>query len=144
MSFATDANILLYAVHRESEHHAKAKTFIEACMAGPELWVIPWPVVQAFLRISTHIGVFPNPLSPAQATSVIDSLAVLPHVQFIGEDPGFWNGYKAGILKYQSRGNAIPDTLMTFILLAYGVTTLYTKDRDFRRYEGLKVIDPIA
>jgi toxin-antitoxin system PIN domain toxin len=144
VSFATDANILIYAVHRESEHHAKAKAFIETCMAGPELWTIPWPVIHAFLRIATHTGVFPNPLSPAQATSVIDNLAALPHVQFIGESPGFWNDYKAGILAHQSRGNAVPDTLIAFTLLAYGVTTLYAKDRDFRRYEGLKVIDPLV
>lgn len=144
MSFATDANILIYAVHRESEYHVKAKSFIEARMAGPELWVIPWTVIHAFMRIATHTGVFPNPLSPAQATSVIDSLAALPHVQFIGEGPNFWNDYKAGILRHQSRGNAIPDTLIALTLLAHGVTTLYTKDRDFRRYEGLNVIDPFG
>jgi predicted nucleic acid-binding protein len=94
--------------------------------------------------IATHTGIFPNPLSPAQATSVIDRLAALPHVQFIGESAGFWNDYKAGILAHQSRGNAVPDTLIAFTLLTYGVTTLYAKDRDFRRYEGLKVIDPLA
>jgi uncharacterized protein len=144
LSFATDANLLLYAIHRESEHHAKAKLFIESCMAGKELWILPWPVVHAFLRISTHTSIFRNPLSPDQAVGVIDRLASLPHVQFIGERTGFWEGYKASIQKHKARGNAVPDTLIASLMLEHGVTTLYTKDRDFLRFEGLKVVDPIA
>lgn len=144
MSFATDANLLIYSVHRESEHHAKAKAFIESCMAGKETWMLPWPVVHAFLRITTHTAIFPNPLSPQQAASVLDRLASLRHVQFIGEGPVFWESYQKEILKHQSRGNAVPDTLIASILLDNGVTTLYTKDRDFLRFAGLKVVDPIG
>jgi hypothetical protein len=142
VSFATDANLLLYAVHRESEFHLSAKTFIEGCMAEKELWALPWPVVHAFLRISTHTAVFPNPLSPAQAVSVIDDLARLPHVQFIGERPEFWNGYRTLMLARQTRGNSVSDALIAALLAENGVTTLYTKDRDFLRFEGIKVIDP--
>jgi len=143
MSFATDANLLLYAVHSESEFHKPAKIFIEKCMGGKELWALPWPVIHGFLRISTHASVFPNPLTPPQAVSVIENLARLPHVQFIGEKPGFWDGYKTLLVDRQARGNLVTDTLIAALLTEHGIKTLYTKDRDFLRFDGIKVVDPI-
>ena len=143
MGFATDANLLLYSVHRESEYHLGAKAFIEECMAGSETWAIPWPVAHAFLRISTHTSIFPHPLTIAQAVSVIDRLGSLPHVQFIGEKAGFWGAYQPMLLARQARGNSVPDTLVAALLFNHGITTLYTKDKDFLRFEGLKVIDPL-
>ena len=42
------------------------------------------------------------------------------------------------------RGNDVPDTHLAAILKQNGVTRLYTADRDFRRFDFLKVIDPIG
>jgi hypothetical protein len=41
------------------------------------------------------------------------------------------------------RGNAVPDAHLAAILKQNGVTRLYTADRDFRRFDFLRVIDPI-
>ena len=57
----------------------------------------------------------------------------------------------ANILVYASdrsspvhtRGNLVPDTHLAALLRQHGVATLYTRDRDFRRFDFLSVIDPL-
>jgi predicted nucleic acid-binding protein len=42
------------------------------------------------------------------------------------------------------RGNLVPDAHVAAILLQHGVRTLYTSDRDFRKFSTLDVRDPFA
>ena len=42
------------------------------------------------------------------------------------------------------RGNLVPDAHLAALLLQHGVGTLYTRDRDFRKFSGLAVRDPLT
>ena len=144
MSFSTDANILLYAVNQDSEFHEKARQFVEEKASGTETWVVPWPVVHAFLRISTHGGILPSPLSPLQAVAVVDQLLELPHVDLISETDQFWPHYKKEILGGHLRGGAITDALIVALLKENGVSTIFTADRDFLKFRGIRAINPLG
>jgi toxin-antitoxin system PIN domain toxin len=144
MSFATDTNILLYAINQDSEFHCKAKQFVEEKISGVETWIMPWPVIHAFLRISTHGAIVPRPLSPAQAISIIDQILYLPHVHLIGETDEFWSYYKKEILGGHLRGGAITDALIAALLKENGVSTIFTADRDFLKFKGIRVINPLV
>jgi uncharacterized protein len=144
MSFVIDANIFLYAVNTNSEYHLKAKAFVEKCAETPEQWCMPWPVVYAFVRISTHPSILPHPLSPAHAVAVIDQILELPHVVAVGEDdPDFWKLFRHDIAALHLRGNLITDALLVAIMRSHGVSTMYSKDRDFLRFSEIKVVDPL-
>ncbi len=43
-----------------------------------------------------------------------------------------------------SRGNELPDAHVVALMRQHEVATIYTRDRDFRRYEGIMVHDPFA
>jgi predicted nucleic acid-binding protein len=45
---------------------------------------------------------------------------------------------------WPARGNQVPDAHLAAILKQHGIRTLYTHDRDFRRFDFLRVIDPLA
>jgi predicted nucleic acid-binding protein len=77
VSYALDANVLLYASDSASAFHERAATFLERCAEGPELLCLPWPVVMAYLRIATHPAIFERPLSDA-AVANVDSLLARP------------------------------------------------------------------
>jgi len=144
VSYVVDVNLLLYAVNEDSDLYPKAKSFIEKCAEGTEQWCMPWPVVSAFIRISTHPAILPKPLSPVQATQIIDQILSLDHVASMGEDsPDFWKIFKHDITSLHLRGNPISDALIIAIMQSNGVSTIYSKDRDFLRFAGLKVIDPL-
>jgi predicted nucleic acid-binding protein len=42
------------------------------------------------------------------------------------------------------RGNAVPDAHLATLLRQHGVSTLYTDDRDLRKFDFLNVRDPFA
>lgn len=142
MSYAIDANLLLYASDTSSRFHERAVAFLRGCAEGPELLYLPWPIVMAYLRIATHPAIFEHPLSPEEAAGNIEGLLVHPQVRPLGEIDGFWQVYRRTTGGLVVRGNLVPDAHVAALLLQHGVTNLWTHDRDFRRFEGLRVHDP--
>lgn len=144
MSFVVDANVLLYAVNSDSEYHHKARKFIEKCAETDEHWCLPWPIICAFIRIATHPSILPYPLATAQAVEIIDGLLELPHIVPAGEDdPDFWRIFRNDLSSLHTRGNDVSDALVVAIMRSKGVSTIYSKDRDFLKFSGIKVLDPI-
>jgi toxin-antitoxin system PIN domain toxin len=144
MSFAVDVNILIYAFNHDSELHIKAASFIEHIAKSNETWAMPWPTVHAFLRITTHPGILLKPLTSDNAWDAIDQIISLPQLYFISEDhEEFRNYYEHLIRSMHFRGNAIPDAHIAALLHIHGVSVFYTNDRDFLKFKGLKISNPL-
>lgn len=144
MSYSLDVNVLLYASDRSSDRHDAARAFLESCAARPDLLCLTWPTLMAYLRISTHPSIFAAPLSPADALANIGALLALPHVRVVSEGDGFIDTYEHVTTRLSARGNLVPDAHIAAILFQNGVRTLYSNDRDFRKFESLEVRDPFA
>jgi hypothetical protein len=144
VSYALDANILLYASDASSPFHDRARDLINRCAEGPELCYLPWPVIMAYLRIATHSAIFEQPLAPDEAAANIESLLGRPNVRALGEIEGFWAVFRSVARGVVVRGNLVPDAHIVTLLLQHGVTTLWTHDRDFRKFEELQTRDPFA
>ena len=144
MSFSLDANILLYASDGSNPLHARAATFLDGCMSSGDVWYLGWPTVMAYLRISTHPSIFRHPLAPGEAMTNIETLLALPQVRFLSEGTDFWKRYRLLAAQTPLRGNLVPDTHLAAILLGHGVRRIYSRDKDFRKFPGLEVIDPLA
>ncbi len=98
----------------------------------------------SYLRIATHPRIFSAPLSPEEALGNISALIALPHVRAVSELDGFMDAYRHVAEGTPVRGNLVPDAHVAAILLQHGVRTLYTSDRDFRKFPSLDVRDPFA
>lgn len=144
MSFAIDVNVLLYASDQGSEFHALAARFLKSCVRGSETFCLGWPTLMSYLRIATHPAVFAHPLAHAAAVSNIAALLAAPHVRVLSEDEGFWDVYQDVTRRVPTRGNLVPDAHLAALLRQHGVRTLYTLDRDFRKFDFLAVRDPFA
>jgi predicted nucleic acid-binding protein len=85
-----DANLLLYAYNRASDQHERARVWLEEALAGTQSVLLPWPVVLAFLRISTSSRVWPKPLTIAEAGQIITTLLSFDRVTILlpGESTG--------------------------------------------------------
>jgi toxin-antitoxin system PIN domain toxin len=144
MSYSLDVNVLLYASDRASDRHDRARRFVESCAAGPEILCLTWPTLMSYLRIATHPRIFSTPLSPAEALKNVSALLGLPHVRALSEQDGFIDAYKHVARDMPVRGNLVPDGHIAAILLQHGVRTLYSNDRDFRKFHSLDVRDPFS
>jgi hypothetical protein len=144
MSFGIDVNILLYASDTRSTEHDKARAFLQQCATGEEVFCLGWLTLMSYLRMSTHPAIFTKPLTHAEAIRNVETLMSLPHCRVIGEEPGFWDAYLRVTADVPTRGNLVPDAHLAALLRQHGVKTLYTHDRDFRKFNFLQVRDPLA
>ncbi|MGH9720999.1 MAG: TA system VapC family ribonuclease toxin [Bryobacteraceae bacterium] len=139
----TDANILLYAFDPSSAQHAKCRRWLEKACQGSELVLLCWPVILAFLRISTNPLVFETPLSMEEAAAVVTNLLEQPAVRVIQPGEDHWR-ILAGLLRTsQARGSLVMDAHLAALAMEHGATVC-TTDRDFSRFEKLKVFSPVG
>jgi uncharacterized protein len=143
MSFGIDVNILLYASDDSSPLHDKATAFLEQCVAGREVFCLAWLTLMSYLRMSTHASIFERPLTPAQALGNVQALLALPHCRAIGEQEEFLHAFQEVTQDVPTRGNLVPDAHLAAVLSQHGVVTLYTHDKDFRKFSFLDVRDPL-
>lgn len=143
MSFGIDVNILLYASDRGSPLHERAAGFLERCAGGNELFCLAWVTLMSYLRMATHSSIFAKPLSHDEAAGNVEALLALPHLRVIGEEENFWSAYRGVAREVPTRGNLVPDAHLAAVLRQHGVRTLYTHDRDFRKFAFLDVRDPL-
>lgn len=144
MSFGIDVNILLYASDTGSRFHQKARTFLGQCAAGREVLCLAWPTVMSYLRMATHPAIFGRPLAHEEAARNIEAITGLPHCRVIGEDESFWDTYREITAEVPTRGNLVPDAQLASIFLGHDVRTIFTHDRDFRKFPFLDVRDPLV
>ena len=144
MSSTVDANLLLYASDSASQRNARAREVLEELGRGPDLLYLFWPVVMAYLRVATHPAVFERPLSPEVAARNVEGLLSRPHVRSPGEDDGFWDLYRAVSRVGPVRGNLVPDAHIATLMRQSGVKSIWSHDRDFRKFEGITVFDPFG
>jgi len=144
LSYSVDVNLLLYASDRASAYHPAALRFLEGRRSDPELFCVAWPTLMSYLRIATHPSIFAEPLSPSESLGNIAALLALRQVRALSEQEGFLDVYREVAGSSPARGNLVPDAHLAAILRQHGVRTLYTSDRDFRRFDFLELRDPLA
>ncbi len=144
MSFTFDAAVLLYASDEASAYHERARAFLDRVASGSELAYVFWPTVMAYLRIATHAAIFEKPLPPADALANVERLLALPHVQTAGEQDRFWESYRRVTREAEARGNLVPDAHIAALMVDNGVRTIWTHDRDFRRFADIEARDPFG
>jgi uncharacterized protein len=144
VSATLDANVLLYASDESSRFHARAIHFLDGLARGSELVYVFWPTVVAYLRIATHPAIFAAPLAATEAMANVDALIGLPNLQTAGERERFWSVWRDVAGDAPPSGNLVSDAHLVALMRENGVRTIWTSDRDFRRFDGIEVRDPFA
>ncbi len=142
MSVALDANLLVCASDRSSELNERAVETLTALATGNEIVYLFWPVAMAYLRIATHPAVFESPLPPDEARANIAALLGRGNVRAPGEGRDFWRAFGTVADSLPLRGNLVPDAHIVALMRQYGVETIVSHDRDYRKFDGIKLRDP--
>ncbi|MBA3747052.1 MAG: PIN domain-containing protein [Solirubrobacterales bacterium] len=143
MSVTVDTNVLVYADNEADAAHSSARELLQDLAAGPAIFYLFWPALLGYLRIVTHPAILPRPLTPASAAHNVEQLIALPHVRVPGELPGFWTQYMT-VSGAQTRGNDVPDVHLVALMRQHEVRVIHTRDRGFRRFDGIEARDPLA
>lgn len=144
MSRTVDTNILVYATHSGSPFHARAHALVAHLVAGPRLTYLLWPAVLGYLRIVTHPNILGSPLSTDEAISNIEALIAPAHVRVAAEGNDFWPSFREVSSDVRPRGNLVPDAHLVALMREHGVSTIWSHDRDLRKFRGITVKDPFS
>lgn len=136
-----DANILIYAVNTSAPNHSVARDWLDKALNGDEAVGFTWPVLLAFLRISTHPGIFPNPLSPDEALEVAQTWLNQPTAVVI-EPTARHLGVLRGLLSHTgTAGNLVNDAFIAAVATEHGAVVA-SFDTDFQRFPGVRRFQP--
>lgn len=136
-----DANVLLYAVNEPSRNHVAARDWLAGALDGGEALAFAWTVALAFLRLSTHPSVFPNPLKADQATEVLGLWLMSPAAVLVEPTQRHLPLLRGLLAGAGTAGNLVSDAHLAALALEHGATVV-SYDRDFARFEGVALRRP--
>jgi uncharacterized protein len=138
-----DANLLLYAYNSSFPRHEAARVWFERALAGSELVGLPWLSVLAFLRISTNPRAFPAPLAIDEASRIVSQWFEHSGVRRVDAGESHWTILNGLLSDSQASGPLVTDAHLAALAIEHGAL-LCTADRDFRRFDGLRVEYPLG
>lgn len=142
MTATIDTNVLVAAAHESSPRQDRARALLDWVAEGPAVVHLMWPTLLGFLRIVTHPTIFGRPLSAEGAGAAVERLVNRPHIRVGGELEEFWRIYRRVADEVKPRGNLVPDAHLVALMHQHGISTIWTNDRDFRKFSGITVKDP--
>lgn len=141
---AVDTNLLVYA-HREDSHwHSSAYRIIKDLAESPRAWAIAWPCLHEFLAIATHPRIYAPPTPLPRALEQIDAWVESPTLHLLSESDRSWEAMRALFLTARVAGPLVHDARVAALCEQYGVTELWSADRDFSRFPSLRVRNPLV
>ncbi len=140
---AIDTNLLVYAHREDSPWHEAAHGCIEELAQGRAPWAIPWPCIHEFIAIATHPRIYDPPTPLHQVLLQVEAWLESPSLVLLAETDVYWKELRglAGAAKVS--GAQIHDARIAALCRLHGVKELWTADRDFGRYAGLKARNPL-
>lgn len=138
-----DANVLLYAVNRSDAKHESSKAWLDGALSGRETVGFSWLVLLAFLRLSTRVGLYPNPLTIDQAFARVRSWLLVPTAVVVEPTPMHLDVLSGLLRLVGSGGNLVSDANLAALALEHDAT-IVSYDNDFDRFEGVSWERPQA
>ena len=140
---AVDTNILVYAHREDSPWHDNAYTSVVELAEGRAPWAIPWPCVHEFLAIVTHPRIYSPPTPLVAANDQIEAWFESPSLTLLKETEGYWMHFRNIIEAGQIVGGQVHDARIAALCHLHEIKELWTADRDFSRFSGIRVYNPL-
>ena len=138
-----DVNLLLYALDEGSPKHARARPWLEELLSASEPVGFAWPVLLAFLRLSTRAQLFANPLDPAEAFDVVAGWLAQPCALIVHPTERHLGIMRGLVEPLGTAGNLTTDAHLAALAIEHG-GEVCSADTDFARFPGLRWVDPLA
>lgn len=138
-----DTNVWLYACLSDTPHHPPCRAWLEEALSGEEPIALPWQVAVSVLRISTQSNLLSRPLTLEQALQLVRSWIEHPLVKVLTPGDRHWSILQDLLLQVGRAGNLSNDAHLAALAIEHN-GSLCSADADFRRFPGLRLINPLA
>jgi toxin-antitoxin system PIN domain toxin len=137
-----DANLLLYAYDSVSPKYRQAKDWLVRTLSADYPVGIPLQSIGAFLRVATDPRLPGERFTMEEAVRIIESWLEPPSVSLLSPGDQHWPHLRLMLIKGQVRGPLVSDAQLAALTMEVG-GELYSTDRDFARFPGLRWKNPL-
>ena len=141
---AIDTNLLVYAHREDSSWHEAAYQRLTELAEAKAPWAIPWPCIHEFLAIVTHAKIFDPPTPLEVALDQIAAWLEAPGLVLLAEAEGYWQEIREALMTGRVVGAQVHDARVAALCRLHGIEELWTADRDFGRFPGIKTRNPLV
>ena len=138
-----DANLLIYAYNTASPLYKKSRDWLEEVFSGTEAVGLPWLSVAAFLRVTTNPKLHGRQYTFDEAAGIIEGWMAQANVRILAPSDDHWLQFRRMMAEGKASGPLISDAELAAVTVEYG-GVLYTTDRDFARFPGLRWKNPLS
>jgi hypothetical protein len=100
--------------------------------------------VHEFLAIVTHPRIYAPPTPLQLAVDQVEAWLESPSLVMLTESESYWAELRQMLTAGQVAGPQVHDARVAALCRLHGVRELWTADRDFSRFPGLKVKNPLV
>lgn len=140
---AVDTNVLVYVHMVRFPQHERALAALRSLAGSGRAWGVPWACVHEFVAAVTNPRAFDDALRPGDALDAIEALRDSSNLTFLHEGPGHVQVLRQLLAASGARGGAVHDARIAAVCIANKVDELWTVDRDFLRFPGIRVRNPL-
>jgi len=140
---AVDTNVLVAAHRRDAVGHDAAAAAVRALAEGLSAWAIPAPCLHEFLAVVTHPKIFDPPTRMNDALAQVDAWLGSPSLTVMSESDRHWTSLGTMLRQSKAIGARVHDARIAAICADHGVTTVLSADRDFGKFPGIRVQNPL-
>ena len=137
-----DANLLIYAYDSKYDLQPRASRWLAEVLSGPDTVGLTWLSIGAFLRISTNSRLGRSQIPMIRAIEIVDAWLARRAVRLIVPGERYWPLFKEAIIAGRVHGPTTTDAQLAALTIEHG-GVLYTNDRDFARFPGLRWVNPL-
>ncbi len=138
-----DLNLLIYAHNTAAVQHERALAWLESALNGEEKVCFCWHTILGFIRITTTPSMFPTHFTNSVAISIANELISGPNSIMLSPGERHFSIFSRLAKETGFSGPKISDVHLAALAIEHSVT-FASSDRDFRCFDGLKLIDPLT
>jgi toxin-antitoxin system PIN domain toxin len=141
---AVDSNILVYAHRAEMPQHGLARAAMKRLLDSDAPWGLPWPCLHEFIAKVSSPRIFDPPSPWPRIWAEVDLLQASPGAHLLGETATHLATLRRLLASSGAAGALVHDARIAAICLEHEVSALWSADRDFLRFPGLAVVNPLT
>lgn len=141
---AIDTNILVHAHRRDASLHEAAASCLRGLAEAPSPWAICYHSFIEFYGIVSHPRVWTRPSTSAVIENQISAWRESPSLRILTDSAADLNSLWKLAAGSKVKGAMIHDARIANCCLINGIRELWTIDRDFSRFQGLRTRNPLV
>ncbi|MER6946898.1 type II toxin-antitoxin system VapC family toxin [Nonomuraea sp. NPDC000554] len=137
-----DINVLINAFRPEAPDRERCHAFVTEMVRGDSSYAVSDFVVNGFVRTVTNRRVYVDPDPLDRALKFADIYRNQPHAVVVSGGDRHWEIFTRLCEQAGVAGNLVPDAYLAALVIEHGCEFV-TCDKDFARFEGLRLRSPL-